>query len=53
MSNSMSNSVKIIECPRDAWQGLPVTIPSEVKAEYLRALVTAGFRHLEIGRAHV
>jgi len=43
----MSNSVKIIECPRDAWQGLPVTIPSEVKAEYLRALVTAGFRHLD------
>jgi hydroxymethylglutaryl-CoA lyase len=47
MSNSVSNSVKIIECPRDAWQGLPVTIPSEVKAEYLRALVTAGFRHLD------
>jgi hydroxymethylglutaryl-CoA lyase len=47
MSNSASNSVKIIECPRDAWQGLPVTIPSEAKAEYLRALVTAGFRHLD------
>ena len=43
----MSNAVKIIECPRDAWQGLPVLIPAEVKAEYLRALVTAGFRHLD------
>jgi hydroxymethylglutaryl-CoA lyase len=47
MSKTVSNSVKIIECPRDAWQGLPVTIPSEVKAEYLRALVAAGFRHLD------
>ena len=43
----MTNAVKIIECPRDAWQGLPLTIPAEVKAEYLRALVTAGFRHLD------
>jgi hydroxymethylglutaryl-CoA lyase len=47
MSNPMSHSVKIIECHRDAWQGLPVTIPSEIKADYLRALVTAGFRHLD------
>jgi hydroxymethylglutaryl-CoA lyase len=43
----MTDAVKIIECPRDAWQGLPVTIPSEVKADYLRALVTAGFRHID------
>ncbi|HEY3988292.1 MAG TPA: hydroxymethylglutaryl-CoA lyase [Acidobacteriaceae bacterium] len=43
----MSDLVKIIECPRDAWQGLPVPIPNEVKADYLRALVTAGFRHLD------
>jgi hydroxymethylglutaryl-CoA lyase len=43
----MSDLVKIIECPRDAWQGLPHTIPAEVKAEYLRALVTAGFRHID------
>jgi len=43
----MSDIVKIIECPRDAWQGLPLTIPTEVKAEYLRALVTAGFRHID------
>lgn len=43
----MSNQVKIIECPRDAWQGLPKDIPAEVKAEYLRALVAAGFKHID------
>jgi hydroxymethylglutaryl-CoA lyase len=43
----MSNAVKIIECPRDAWQGLPIPIPAEVKADYLRALVTAGLRHID------
>jgi hydroxymethylglutaryl-CoA lyase len=43
----MTDTVKIIECPRDAWQGLPLAIPPEVKADYLRALVTAGFRHID------
>ena len=43
----MSNSVKIIECPRDAWQGLPAQIPPELKANYLRKLVTAGFTHID------
>lgn len=40
-------SVKLIECPRDAWQGLPRQIPTERKVEYLRALVAAGFRHID------
>jgi hydroxymethylglutaryl-CoA lyase len=40
-------SVKLIECPRDAWQGLPRQIPTERKAEYLRALIAAGFRHID------
>lgn len=40
-------SVKLIECPRDAWQGLPRQIPTERKVEYLRALAAAGFRHLD------
>jgi hydroxymethylglutaryl-CoA lyase len=40
-------SVKLIECPRDAWQGLPHLIPSERKVAYLRALIAAGFRHLD------
>ncbi len=39
--------VKIVECPRDAWQGLAKQIPAETKAEYLRALVTAGFKHID------
>jgi hydroxymethylglutaryl-CoA lyase len=43
----MSESTKIIECPRDAWQGLPEQIPTEYKAEYLKELVLAGFRHID------
>ena len=43
----MTNSVKLIECPRDAWQGLAKPIPVEVKAEYLRSLIDAGFRHID------
>jgi hydroxymethylglutaryl-CoA lyase len=39
--------VKLIECPRDAWQGLPDLIPTEYKAEYLSELVQAGFRHID------
>ena len=40
-------SVKLIECPRDAWQGLEKMIPTEVKANYLGSLLKAGFRHLD------
>jgi len=40
-------SVKLIECPRDAWQGLPDLIPTELKANYLRELVLAGFKHID------
>ncbi|HMJ06228.1 MAG TPA: hydroxymethylglutaryl-CoA lyase [Chthoniobacterales bacterium] len=40
-------ALKLIECPRDAWQGLPRQIPTGRKVEYLRALVGAGFRHLD------
>ncbi len=39
--------VKLVECPRDAWQGLQEFIPTDVKAEYLRELVLAGFRHID------
>jgi hydroxymethylglutaryl-CoA lyase len=41
------NGVKLIECPRDAWQGLPRQIPTEVKAAYMRALIGAGFKHID------
>jgi hydroxymethylglutaryl-CoA lyase len=40
-------SVKLIECPRDAWQGLARQIPTERKVEYLCGLVAAGFRHID------
>jgi hydroxymethylglutaryl-CoA lyase len=40
-------SVKLIECPRDAWQGLPRQIPTGRKVEYLRGLIAAGFRHID------
>jgi hydroxymethylglutaryl-CoA lyase len=39
--------IKIIECPRDAWQALPIHIPAEVKADYLRLLIAAGFKHID------
>jgi len=39
--------VKIVECPRDAWQALPKPIPVEIKADYLRTLIAAGFRHID------
>jgi hydroxymethylglutaryl-CoA lyase len=43
----VSDLVKIIECPRDAWQGLPKVLPAEVKAQYLRALMETGFQHID------
>jgi len=43
----MIEQIKLIECPRDAWQGLPDIIPTEYKAEYLKELVLAGFKHID------
>jgi hydroxymethylglutaryl-CoA lyase len=42
-----NRTVKLIECPRDAWQGLPKQIPAELKVRYLRALIDAGFKHID------
>ena len=42
-----NRSVKLIECPRDAWQGLPRQIPTELKVQYLCALISAGFRNID------
>jgi hydroxymethylglutaryl-CoA lyase len=41
------NAIKIIECPRDAWQGLKGQIPTATKIAYLRALIAAGFKHID------
>jgi len=43
----MADEIKIIECPRDAWQGLSGQIPAQVKVQYLKALVAAGFKHID------
>jgi hydroxymethylglutaryl-CoA lyase len=43
----MGDAIKIVECPRDAWQGLPGQIAPEVKAAYLRKLIDAGFKHID------
>src|SRR5215470_14243272 len=43
----LMNEVKIIECPRDAWQGLQGQIPTATKVQYLRALIGAGFKHID------
>jgi hydroxymethylglutaryl-CoA lyase len=43
----MTDLVKIVECPRDAWQALPLLMPPEAKADYLRKLVAAGFKHID------
>jgi hydroxymethylglutaryl-CoA lyase len=41
------NNVTIVECPRDAWQGLRQIIPPEEKVKYLTGLVALGFRHID------
>jgi len=43
----MSQIVKLVECPRDAWQGLPDFVPTDYKAAYLNELVLAGFKHID------
>jgi hydroxymethylglutaryl-CoA lyase len=43
----VNDSVKLVECPRDAWQGLKGHIPAHVKSAYLRVLIEAGFKHID------
>ena len=47
MVKTATTPFKLIECPRDAWQGLPKPIPAEVKADYLRLLIAAGLKHID------
>jgi hydroxymethylglutaryl-CoA lyase len=42
-----TDAIKLIECPRDAWQGLKGQIPAELKTNYLQALISAGFKHID------
>jgi hydroxymethylglutaryl-CoA lyase len=41
------DSVTIVECPRDAWQGLEKIIPTDEKISYFERLVSLGFGHLD------
>ena len=43
----MPEPVKIVECPRDAWQGLHGLVPTDLKVDYLTALLSAGFKHID------
>jgi len=43
----IADSIKLIECPRDAWQGLKGQIPTFLKVDYLKALISAGFKHID------
>ncbi len=45
----MSGKVKIIECPRDAMQGIKEFIPTEEKARYIQALLGCGFDTIDFG----
>lgn len=43
------NPIKLIECPRDAMQGVKTFIPTAVKVQYLQLLVNCGFHTLDVG----
>src|SRR5579863_1205953 len=43
----MADPVKLIECPRDAWQGLKGIIPADLKVDYIKALISAGFKQID------
>src|ERR1700684_235283 len=43
----MADPVKLVECPRDAWQGLQGLIHGELKTDYLKALISVGFKHID------
>jgi hydroxymethylglutaryl-CoA lyase len=47
LNQAMSETIKLIECPRDAWQGLPGQIPTNLKVDYLKAVISAGFKHID------
>ncbi|MFV0565243.1 MAG: hydroxymethylglutaryl-CoA lyase [Flavobacteriaceae bacterium] len=45
----MPNPVKIIECPRDAMQGIKAFIPTVKKAQYIQSLLRVGFDTIDFG----
>ena len=45
----MSNQVKVIECPRDAMQGIKQFIPTEQKIQYIQSILRVGFDTIDFG----
>ena len=45
----MPRSIKIIECPRDAMQGIKIFIPTDLKVKYIQSLLRVGFDTLDFG----
>jgi len=45
----MNSPVKIIECPRDAMQGIVSSIPTSLKVEYINKLLNVGFDTIDFG----
>lgn len=45
----MTEMIKIVECPRDAMQGIPEFIPTAVKTEYINLLLKVGFDTIDFG----
>ena len=45
----MDDKLKLIECPRDAMQGLHDFIPTSVKADYINAILSCGFDTVDFG----
>lgn len=41
--------IKVIECPRDAMQGLHEFIPTELKIKYINQLLPVGFDTIDVG----
>ncbi len=42
-------SLTLVECPRDSWQGFSRQIPTAEKTSYLKSLLDAGFTHIDFG----
>lgn len=45
----MSSKIKIVECSRDAMQGFPKIIPTDLKVEYINSLIEVGFDTIDCG----
>lgn len=45
----MNRTLKIIECPRDAMQGIKEFIPTDKKVQYIQSLLRVGFNTIDFG----